>query len=84
MTDLASTVFLSTANVAAYLNVSEEVLRAWRFKKTGPTYIKAVGKVLYRESDIIAFLNANIVVAEWLQRQRGGSPPGGQRKNKKR
>src|SRR5579859_1446692 len=66
--------FLSSDNVATYLNVSPDVVRMWRYRGTGPSYVKAAGKVLYREIDVIEFLNANIVIAETLARQRGRQP----------
>jgi hypothetical protein len=62
------------------LGIDPGVVRMWRHRKTGPTYFRVVGKIVYRETDIIDFLNANIAVAEHLPRQRGGKQKNAGRK----
>ncbi len=46
---------LTEVDVARRWRMSERTLQAWRWKKIGPPYLKAMGKVLYRLSDIEAF-----------------------------
>ncbi len=51
------------AEAAAFLNVQEATLASWRCtgKYTLP-YLKIRNKVMYRQSDLDAFLRANTVV----------------------
>ena len=47
--------------VAELLHTSEAGLSQMRYRGTGPRFIKAGKKVLYRWSDIHAYLDANTV-----------------------
>jgi hypothetical protein len=51
----ASICHLTETDVARRWRMSVRTLQAWRWKQVGPPYIKAMGKVLYRLSDIEAF-----------------------------
>lgn len=42
-------------DIARRWRMSVRTLQAWRWKKIGPPYLKAMGKVLYRLSDIETF-----------------------------
>ncbi len=42
----------------------ERILANWRHMKRGPKYCKVVGKIMYREMDIIDFLENSIVDPE--------------------
>ena len=44
------------ANLAQLLNVSERTLERWRVEGTGPVYVKAGRRVLYRRDDIERWL----------------------------
>lgn len=46
---------LTEVDLARRWRMSVRTLQAWRWRKVGPPYIKAMGKVLYRLSDIEAF-----------------------------
>lgn len=46
---------LTETDVARRWRMSVRTLQAWRWKKVGPPYLKAMGKVLYRLSDIETF-----------------------------
>ena len=52
----------TSKDVAAYLHTTEQGLAQMRYRGTGPRFIK-VGprKILYRWSDVQAFLDANTV-----------------------
>jgi hypothetical protein len=47
--------------VAAVLHTTEQGLAQMRFRGTGPKFIKVGHKVLYRWSDVNAYLDANTV-----------------------
>lgn len=66
MTDLQSTIpdGLDTAaatQVAAVLGTTEAGLAQMRYRGTGPRFIKRGRRVLYRWSDVRAFLDENTV-----------------------
>jgi len=46
---------LTETDLARRWRMSVRTLQAWRWRKIGPPYVKAVGKVLYRLCDIEAF-----------------------------
>jgi len=46
---------LTESDLARRWRMSERTLQAWRWRKVGPQYLKAMGKVLYRLSDIETF-----------------------------
>lgn len=46
---------LTETDVARRWRMSVRTLQAWRWRKVGPPYLKAMGKVLYRLTDIEAF-----------------------------
>ncbi|WP_422040163.1 helix-turn-helix transcriptional regulator [Roseibium sp.] len=45
--------------VAERLDISERTLERWRVEGTGPAYLKAGRRVLYRQSDVDTWLNAS-------------------------
>lgn len=49
---------LTPAEVAAALRVDTKTLASWRFKGTGPTFLKISGLVRYSTEDIQSFLAA--------------------------
>jgi hypothetical protein len=51
---------LGACQVAEWLHVSENTLANWRVAKTGPSYVLVGRKPLYRESDVL----------EWLETRR--------------
>ena len=57
--------WLTPAEAAAYLALSEGSLRNWRSAGTGPAYSKAAGRVRYRSDDLDAFMDAGRVVARY-------------------
>ena len=52
---------LTQDELAAVLDVSPETLREWRRIKQGPDYVKAGKTVMYREKDVIRWIERNIV-----------------------
>ncbi len=46
---------LTETDLARRWRMSVRTLQAWRWRKVGPPYLKAMGKVLYRLSDIETF-----------------------------
>jgi excisionase family DNA binding protein len=57
--DAAQSKNLTVNEAAERLRVSAPTLNRWRCKGTGPKFIKAGGRVLYREDDLAAFENEN-------------------------
>lgn len=51
-------VLLTPSEVAAALRVDTKTLANWRFKGTGPTFLKVSGLVRYSTEDIQSFLAA--------------------------
>lgn len=52
--------FLTQDEVAKMLGLASCTLRKWRWEGKGPKFIKLGSRVLYRESDIFAFVQENI------------------------
>lgn len=50
---------LTTAQTAKYLNVSPVTLARWRKAGTGPDWSQPALKILYRQSDIDAWVSAS-------------------------
>ena len=44
------------AEAAAYLSMNASTLRQWRYKSRGPAYHKLGARVLYRVSELEAFV----------------------------
>jgi len=51
----------SSKEVASVLHTTEQGLAAMRYRGIGPKFIKVGQKVLYRWSDVNAYLDANTV-----------------------
>lgn len=49
---------LTTAEAAEYLRQSPSALNQWRVAKRGPKFIRVGRRVLYRRSDLVAFVDA--------------------------
>ncbi len=52
------------SQVAAYVGRPEKTLEYWRYKGTGPRFIRIDGGVRYRWSDVDAWLDARTVETE--------------------
>jgi excisionase family DNA binding protein len=50
--------YLAQAEAAEFLRVSERTLERWRLEGSGPPYIKAGRRILYRVSDVESWLQA--------------------------
>lgn len=57
---MAQTPLLPQAQLSQFLNVSVRTLERWRVEGTGPTYIKAGRRVLYRREDVEVWLSGQI------------------------
>lgn len=55
---------LTTAQTAAYLNMSVTQLNFMRHNKKGPGFYKKDGKVLYKPSSIRAFIQSNTIQSQ--------------------
>ena len=65
---------MNEIEAARFLSVSVHTVRGWRRQRRGPAYIKVAGayrngrgragRVMYRVSDLIAFLEATTVPTE--------------------
>lgn len=80
--------FLNTVQLAAYLNVTPEVLRVWRHRRIGPAYIKAGPHgshttVLYREADVIAYLRQHLRLTDRMVKPTDGPIAGRKKKTRK-
>jgi hypothetical protein len=58
---IALSELLTQEEVALKLRVSPKTLLNWRYQSRGPAYIKMGGIILYRPSDIEAYLEALII-----------------------
>lgn len=54
-------VHMKAQEAAPYICVKPDTLRVWRRRGRGPAYIKTGRLVLYRRSDLDAWLDANRV-----------------------
>jgi predicted DNA-binding transcriptional regulator AlpA len=52
---------LDTPALAALLGVPERTLTQWRYKRTGPAFVKVGAGVRYRSDDVEAWLDAQRV-----------------------
>jgi len=52
---------MSSKRTAQYLDAAEQTLNNWRHQGRGPSYIKIGKKILYRRSDVDAWLDAHRV-----------------------
>lgn len=52
---------LSPADAAVYLGVGYSTLKKWRSEGRGPKYAKVGNSVLYRPSDLDAFVESKLV-----------------------
>jgi hypothetical protein len=43
---------------AAYLSISERTLERWRVSGVGPSFCKLGRRVLYREADLVEWINS--------------------------
>ena len=55
-------------NLARRWNLSERTLERWRWKKLGPPYVKAGGRVLYRLEDIERYEQAQLRLGDPAQK----------------
>jgi hypothetical protein len=53
--------YLDDRETSSVIRAKTQTLANWRHLKKGPPYIKAGGKVLYRLSDLKAWLESNLV-----------------------
>lgn len=44
------------AQTAEYLHTTEDALKVRRYRRSGPPYLKAGARVLYRAEDVVAWL----------------------------
>lgn len=58
---MASDDLLDTAELAELLHLSTRTVIRWRQARIGPAWIKAGGRLLYRRSDVDAWLSAQRV-----------------------
>jgi hypothetical protein len=66
MTDLGCNLrsklgLLTQEELAVLIEVSPDTLREWRRLKQGPDYVKAGKGVMYREKDVLRWLERNLV-----------------------
>jgi predicted DNA-binding transcriptional regulator AlpA len=54
------TELLSQAEVAALLGITNETLANHRCAGKGPRFVKLVGRVKYRKSDVEEFINSSV------------------------
>jgi DNA-binding transcriptional MerR regulator len=53
-------VLIGEGELARRLNIQPSTARAWRFDGSGPPFIKVGRRVLYRESDVVEWLNGRV------------------------
>jgi excisionase family DNA binding protein len=52
--------FLTTDQAAELLTVSASTLEVWRYRRTGPRFVKIGRSVRYRQSDVEAFIEERV------------------------
>ena len=60
-------IYLSVEDVCKLLHISKRTLQQYRDDKILP-FIQIGGKIIYKESDILAVLDQNYIVATSIQR----------------
>lgn len=45
-------------SAAAVMRISARTLQGWRLRGGGPPYVKLGGRVLYRETDLLAWIES--------------------------
>ncbi len=58
---------INQKQLAARWDMSEATLERWRSEGIGPQFIKLVGRVLYRISDIEAFEESCLSTSTWAR-----------------
>lgn len=58
--DWATCNLLTPEEVSSRLKVAEGTLQRWRSKGKGPTYVKMVGMIRYRPSDLQKYVQDNL------------------------
>ena len=53
--------FLSVIEAAKYLSLHPQTLNKIRWKNLGPSYVKIVNKIMYRKSDLDAYITKNTI-----------------------
>lgn len=53
-------IMLDTIEAADYLGLAAVTLETWRYKKSGPAYIKSGGRIFYLKKDL----------DDWIQSRR--------------
>lgn len=56
--------FLTTDQAAELLTVSPSTLEVWRYRGTGPRFVKIGRSVRYRQSDLAAFIDERARVSQ--------------------
>lgn len=56
-------VLYTPSQAAEHLHISEMTLRKWRWEGKGPHFIKMGRKVLYRQSDMVAYIEKQVRVS---------------------
>lgn len=62
-TSIQAPVYLTSLQAAEYLNVKQSLMEDWRYRKTGPAFIKVGSRVRYALEDLQSFLKASKHVA---------------------
>lgn len=64
MITLPNSKLLSAKEAAQMLGIKKPTLALWRLKKLNLPYVRIGGKIMYRENDIITFLEKNTVLPD--------------------
>lgn len=64
---IVQTDLLTVKEAAAFLRRSRASLDIWRCRRLGPAYLKTCGKILYRRTDLEAFLNGSLIEPSKLE-----------------
>lgn len=59
--DVTVTNLLTTTQAAEILAISPKTLLNWRYERQGPPYIRLGGVIRYRETDLLAWVDAQAV-----------------------
>ncbi len=54
--------YFTTKSAANYLSVTDNTLRLWRSRRTGPNFVKVTNRIfLYKKSEIDNYLQSRVI-----------------------
>lgn len=64
--------FMTPAEVAEWIQIPERTLIDWRYRRTGPAFLKIGRRVRYREADVLTWLTEQVTECRYSAPPSGG------------